>query len=134
MCTGMPLAFIDPTASLRTKIKGSCSEQPRETPWSCAHVCYGPVCLKTCITTKRLILIGERFFFSLEIIGDLYQYTGRGFVTIREILHKQKKTSSLNFTRLEIFFRKRWEIEKLRQKKGRKFGNKSSAIRMTQTR
>ena len=48
----------------------------------------------------RLILIGERF----SIISQVWKYLEicinirRRSVTIREILQKQKKTSSLNFT------------------------------------
>ena len=57
-----------------------------------------------CTNRDRLILIGERFFHkffhSLEIIGDMYQYTEAFCHHIRDILRKQKKSSSLSFTQM----------------------------------
>ena len=67
----------------------------------------------------RLILIGERFihnFQSLEIIGDMYQYTEAFCHYIREILRKAKKSSSSTFQHLEKKPRKIWKIGKLREK------------------
>ena len=52
----------------------------------------GTRCYINTNTRLRLILMGEFYFHnfqSWEIIGDMYQYT-EAFVTIREILQKQK--------------------------------------------
>ena len=76
----------------------------------------------------RLILIGERFshnFQSLEVIGDMYQYT-EAFCDYSWNSPEAKKSRSSIFTHLGNKIGKYGKIEIFRENKCRKFGKKLS--------
>ena len=82
---------------------------------------------------SRLILIRERFFQkfqSFEIIGDMYRYT-EAFCYYSWNAPEAKISSSLTFQNLEKKTQENMEDWKIARKQCRKFGKKSSPIRMT---